>query len=107
MSDTVHISMRISKELLGLVDEQARRMRWSRNAALGTCVEFGVVELAREVGVGVRETGFGGNKKNSVCAAASTEDVVQDSVDDAGNDESTCPLCKGLNNTHVGNCFLG
>ena len=50
MSDTKHISMRIDAEILALVDAEAKRMRWSRNAALNTCVEFGLVDLEMERG---------------------------------------------------------
>jgi hypothetical protein len=52
MSDTKHISMRIEKDILARVDAEAKRMRWSRNAALSTCVEFGLVELEMERGPG-------------------------------------------------------
>ena len=49
MSVTKHISIRIPEEILLMVDEQAQRMRWSRNATLNTCIEFGLpdLELAR------------------------------------------------------------
>jgi hypothetical protein len=50
MSDTKHISMRIGADILAKVDAEAKRMRWSRNAALNTCVEFGVVDLQGERG---------------------------------------------------------
>jgi hypothetical protein len=50
MSDTKHISMRIDADILARVDAEAKRMRWSRNAALGTCVEFGLVDLEKERG---------------------------------------------------------
>ena len=50
MSDTKHISMRIDADILARVDADAKRMRWSRNAALGTCVEFGLVDLEMERG---------------------------------------------------------
>ena len=50
MGETKHISIRIPEEILLLVDEQAKRMRWSRNATLNTCIEFGLPDLELESG---------------------------------------------------------
>ena len=50
MSDTTHISLRIDSDILSRVDAEAKRMRWSRNSALNTCVEFGLVDLEQERG---------------------------------------------------------
>jgi hypothetical protein len=50
MSDTKHISMRLGEDILARVDAEAKRMRWSRNAALNTCVEFGLLDLELERG---------------------------------------------------------
>jgi hypothetical protein len=62
MSYTKHISMRVAGEILLLVDEQAKRMRWSRNATLNTCIEFGLLDLEKERGVD--------NPRNRTAAAA-------------------------------------
>jgi len=50
MCDTVLISMRIDKDVLTNVEAEAKRMRWSRNATLQTCIEFGLPDLRQERG---------------------------------------------------------
>lgn len=50
MSGTKHISIRVPKEILEMVDEQAKKMRWSRHAAILTCIEFGLPDLELERG---------------------------------------------------------
>lgn len=62
MGGTKHITMRIPEEILLLVDEQAKRMRWSRNTTLNTCIEFGLPDLELERGGRVNELS-GANKK--------------------------------------------
>ncbi len=54
MSDTKHISIRIPEEILSMVDEQAEKFRWSRSATINTCIEFGLVDLEKENGPGVK-----------------------------------------------------
>ena len=53
MSGTKHISIRVPKEILEMVDEQAKKMRWSRHAAILTCIEFGLPDLELERGLPV------------------------------------------------------
>jgi hypothetical protein len=48
MGATQHVTLRLDKELLELVDREAARMRWSRSTTLATCVEFGLVDLEQE-----------------------------------------------------------
>jgi hypothetical protein len=60
MGDTKHISIRIPEEILLRVDEQSKRMRWSRNATLNICVEYGLPDLELNRGVGIKESVVGG-----------------------------------------------
>src|ERR1700677_66518 len=46
--DSRHISIRIPDELLEIIDSEAKRRRWSRHAAIITCIEFGLPDLERE-----------------------------------------------------------
>ena len=48
MSGTKHTSIRIPDELLEMIDSEAKRRRWSRHAAIITCIEFGLPDLERD-----------------------------------------------------------
>ena len=72
--------MRIDADILARVDAEAKRMRWSRNAALGTCVEFGLVDLemdgGREGGTRVTRSGVAAGAAEGVGRAAAGELAV-------------------------------
>jgi len=53
MGETKVISLRIDSELLAFVDAEAERRRWSRNATIHACVEFGLPDLEKERGSAV------------------------------------------------------
>lgn len=95
MSETKHISIRIPEEILSQVDEQAERMRWSRNAALNTCIEFGLQDLQLERGPGklvdhrsIRKTAENLVKAGIIGPASATG----------------CPECGALGGVHQKGC---
>ena len=45
------VSFRMDVELLGMLDAEAARRKWSRSATIHDCVQIGLMELRREDGV--------------------------------------------------------
>ena len=64
MGSTKHVSIRIPEEILAWVDQQAEYLRWSRNATLNACIEFGLVDLEKERGGPKSGGGTGADSEN-------------------------------------------
>ena len=60
MANTEHTSIRISADLMAMVDEEAARRKWSRNVTLVTALEYGLPDMMREVVGGGKNAARGG-----------------------------------------------
>ena len=112
MSDTTHISIRIPKEILAYVDAQAEYLRWSRNATLNTCIEFGLVDLEKERGTRTATAAARVGQMSSVQVNRVAEKIAAGTARASGYEKrindapliGPCSECGALGGVHQKGC---